>query len=67
MGRLQVDPTGLGLACDRNANALGVDGVADRSLFIAGPLARGQVGELMGFPQVAEHALFVAESIASGL
>jgi uncharacterized NAD(P)/FAD-binding protein YdhS len=66
-GQLHVDPTGLGLACDRNANALGVDGVADRSLFIAGPLARGQVGELMGFPQVAEHALFVAESITLGL
>ncbi|SFA80190.1 Uncharacterized NAD(P)/FAD-binding protein YdhS [Rhizobium sp. NFR07] len=67
LGHLHVDPTGLGLACDRNANAIRPDGVADQSLLIAGPLARGHVGELMGFPQVAEHALLVAGSIAARL
>ncbi|TNM61688.1 FAD/NAD(P)-binding protein [Aliirhizobium smilacinae] len=66
-GHLHIDPTGLGLACNEQAQALKADGTADRSLFIAGPLARGQFGELMGFPQVPEHAVFVAKLIAANL
>lgn len=49
------------VACD--LNALGTDGPANRSLFIAGPLARGTVGDLMGLPQVTEHAVFVAREV----
>lgn len=62
-GWLAMDPTKLGLACNYAAQALDSHGHADPSLLIAGPLARGHFGELMGFPQVSEHAELVARSV----
>ncbi|WP_244427929.1 FAD/NAD(P)-binding protein [Sinorhizobium fredii] len=62
-GVLTPCETGLGIACDLHARAVGADGLAERSLFIAGPLARGTFGELMGLPQVTEHAVFVAREV----
>lgn len=64
-GHLQLDPTGLGLACTERSEAIGVDGKADPSLLISGPLARGTFGELMGLPQITEHAVFVAGEVAA--
>ncbi|MDL2397657.1 FAD/NAD(P)-binding protein [Rhizobium mayense] len=64
-GYLAIDATGLGLACNTASLALGADGKAAPSLFISGPLARGTFGELMGLPEVVEHAVFVAEQVAS--
>lgn len=66
-GHLALDPTGLGLACNERSEAIGPSGTADPSLLISGPLARGTFGELMGLPQVTEHALFVANEIAEKL
>lgn len=66
-GHLMLDPTGLGLACNERSEAIGPSGTADPSLLISGPLARGTFGELMGLPQVTEHALFVANEIAEKL
>jgi uncharacterized NAD(P)/FAD-binding protein YdhS len=66
-GHLSLDTVGLGLACDEKSRAIGVDGAAERSLIIAGPLARGTFGELMGLPQVNDHAIFVADEIAEML
>ncbi|MGI2033880.1 FAD/NAD(P)-binding protein [Rhizobium panacihumi] len=66
-GHLQNDRIGLGLACNGEARAISADGTADSSLFIAGPLGRGHFGELMGFPQVAESAVLVANSVAAVL
>ena len=66
-GLLSACDTGLGLACDLNANALGADGQPIANLFILGPLARGTFGELMGLPQVTEHALLVSEKVAQHL
>ena len=66
-GCLAMDPTGLGLACDIQSRALGADGVIVPALFISGPLARGTFGELMGLPEVVEHAVFVAEQVASAI
>jgi len=63
-GLLRIDETGLGLFCDDASRALGSDGRAISDLFISGPLARGTFGELMGLPQVNEHAILVANSIA---
>jgi uncharacterized NAD(P)/FAD-binding protein YdhS len=66
-GYLAIDATGLGLACNTTSLALGADGKAVPSLFISGPLARGTFGELMGLPEVVEHAVFVAEQVASAV
>ncbi len=66
-GHLSLDPTGLGLACTGHSQAIGPSGEADPSLLISGPLARGTFGELMGLPQVTEHAFFVATEIAEKL
>lgn len=62
-GYLALDATGLGLACTTTSQAMGPSGQIAPSLFISGPLARGTFGELMGLPQVSEHALFVAEQV----
>jgi uncharacterized NAD(P)/FAD-binding protein YdhS len=66
-GHLSQDPTGLGLACTERSEAIGPSGTANPSLLISGPLARGTFGELMGLPQVTEHAFFVATEIAAKL
>jgi uncharacterized NAD(P)/FAD-binding protein YdhS len=66
-GYLELDPTGLGLACTRNSEAIGPAVGVTPSLLIAGPLARGTFGELMGLPQVTEHAAFVASVVAERL
>lgn len=66
-GWLCLDDVGLGLACDEASRAIGVDGTPERSLVVAGPLARGTFGELMGLPQVNDHAIFVAGQIADML
>ncbi len=62
-GRLTMDPTGLGLACNQKGEALNIEGDAQPDLLIAGPLARGVFGELMGLPQVSEYAKAIAERV----
>ncbi len=67
LGFVSLDTVGLGLATSTDARALDATGAAVPSLFIAGPLARGTVGELMGTPEVPAHALFVAGQIRAAL
>lgn len=66
-GLVGLDPTGLGLATTRTARAVGCDGQVCENLFIAGPLARGTFGELMGLPEVTAHAELVAAELAARL
>ncbi len=63
-GDVRADALGLGL--DVSATALAIDrrGNEVPGLYVAGPLARASVGELMGLPQVTRHAEFVAAEIA---
>lgn len=63
LGLLRLDDTGLGLACGDNARALDLWGAPVPGLYVAGPLARGTFGELMGLPQVNEHAVLVASEV----
>ncbi|RJF80824.1 hypothetical protein D3874_25635 [Oleomonas cavernae] len=66
-GLVTADAHGLGLAVDLRSHVLDADGKAQETLLVAGPLARGTFGELMGLPQVALHAEQVAEIVAEWL
>jgi uncharacterized NAD(P)/FAD-binding protein YdhS len=70
-GLLRTDQHGLGIAVDRFARVVAADGVPSQSLFVAGPLARGYFGELMGLPQVSLQperlAIYVSERLQSEL
>ncbi|MVA49280.1 SidA/IucD/PvdA family monooxygenase [Agrobacterium vitis] len=66
-GHLQADAYGLGIACDETGQAIGIDGRPQADLFIAGPLARGTFGELMGVPEVSRQAELVADRIANAV
>lgn len=63
-GLARPDPLGLGIDVDTNGHAIDRDGVAVSTLFVAGPLARGTFGELMGVPDLARYARNIAETIA---
>ncbi len=66
-GAVTPDDCGLGLTTSRDGRAIGADGRANPSLFVAGPLARGTFGELMGLPAVSIYARFIAAEIAASL
>jgi uncharacterized NAD(P)/FAD-binding protein YdhS len=63
-GLIRADQYGLGIETSPDSRAIGRDGSAAATLFVAGPLARGTFGELMGLPEVARHAQVVAAEIA---
>ncbi|PZQ48381.1 MAG: hydroxyacylglutathione hydrolase [Rhodovulum sulfidophilum] len=66
-GLLREDPLGLGLMVTGGCRTVARDGTASETLFVAGPLARGDVGELMGVPEVVRHAERLAALIAGRL
>lgn len=66
-GHLQADALGLGLMVDTQSRAIAADGRPSGTLLVAGPLARGTFGDLMGVPQVTEHAVLIAREVASRL
>lgn len=62
-GLVKLDDYGLGLAVDERSRVIGANGASSPNFWIAGPLARGTVGELMGLPEVTRHAEAVAGDI----
>lgn len=64
-GLVRADPLGLGLEVTEGCRAVGANGRAVPGLWVAGPLARGHVGELMGIPEVTAHAERVAACLAA--
>ncbi len=61
---LQADPAALGILVDGHSRVVRADGSAWKNLFVAGPLARGTFGELMGLPQVNTQPRAVAAQLA---
>lgn len=66
-GLARPDPLRLGIEVTPDGRTIGVDGTPTDGLFVAGPLARGTVGELMGLPDVTNHAIRIAEAVAARL
>ncbi|MET3524795.1 FAD/NAD(P)-binding protein [Mesorhizobium abyssinicae] len=66
-GLIRIDRHGLGIETALDSRAAGPDGEPLDGLFVAGPLARGTFGELMGLPEVARHAQTVASQIEGQL
>ena len=63
-GLLRADPLGLGVAVDTRGRVLDRDDRPVAGLYVAGPLARGTFGELIGLPQVSNQPRAVAAEIA---
>lgn len=64
-GHIRFDPFGLGIETSRDSRAISRAGQPVPTLFVAGPLSRGTFGELMGLPEVVQHALAVAREVRS--
>jgi uncharacterized NAD(P)/FAD-binding protein YdhS len=64
-GLLMADPASLGIWVDAQSRVLRAGGTAWDRLFVAGPLARGTHGELMGLPQVNLQPRAVAAQLAA--
>mgnify|MGYP004710605827 FL=1 len=55
-GVICADPLGLGIQVNQQSQAVNVRGETSARVYVAGPAARARFGELMGLPQVADHA-----------
>jgi uncharacterized NAD(P)/FAD-binding protein YdhS len=66
-GVIVSDPHGLGVQTDLAARAIDANGMPQPKLFVSGPLARAAFGELMGLPQVSQHAALVAAEVQKAL
>ena len=64
-GVIQADPLALGINVNALSQTLNAQGLVNPHLYVVGPAARGRFGELMGLPQVAEHAESVARQLLS--
>ncbi len=66
-GLARPDALRLGIEVAADGRAIGPDGSPTPGLYVAGPLARGTVGELMGLPDVTNYAIRIAEQVAEQL
>ncbi|EJL92451.1 FAD/NAD(P)-binding protein [Pantoea sp. GM01] len=66
-GLIRPDRLGFGIDVDSQSQALNRAGEINARLWVVGPAARARFGELMGLPQVADHAADVAKNILEEL
>lgn len=66
-GLIRADQLGFGIDVDNQSRTLNLTGQPNARLFVVGPAARARFGELMGLPQVADHAAAVAQHILQEL
>jgi uncharacterized NAD(P)/FAD-binding protein YdhS len=64
LGLIAPCPLGLGLATTDSCLAIRADGHPGEQILVAGPLARGHIGELVGVPECAAQAREIARRIA---
>lgn len=64
-GVIRADALALGIDVSPRSATLNRQGEENPHLYVAGPAARGRFGELMGLPQVAEHAESLARQLLS--
>ncbi|GLK74599.1 FAD/NAD(P)-binding protein [Ancylobacter dichloromethanicus] len=62
-GLARPDPLRLGIDVTLNGEVLDARGAVQPTLVVAGPLARGTIGELMGLPDVTNHAIRIAGAV----
>ena len=66
-GLVRCDALKLGLDVANVAQAVGLGGKPSAGLYVAGPLARGHIGELMGIPEVTAHAEATAAMVLAAI
>jgi uncharacterized NAD(P)/FAD-binding protein YdhS len=66
-GFIRADQLGFGIDVDGQSRTLNHASQPNARLFVVGPAARARFGELMGLPQVADHAADVAKTILQEL
>lgn len=66
-GLIRPDSLGFGIDVDRHSRTLNANNQPNARLLVVGPAARARFGELMGLPQVADHAAAVAQTILQAL
>lgn len=66
-GLARADALRLGIDVTLDGHAIGTDGFPRTDLFVAGPLARGTIGELMGLPDVTNYAVHIAHEVDRSL
>lgn len=64
-GLICADPLGLGILVNPQSQAINAQGETSAKVYVVGPAARARFGELMGLPQVAEHAEALARELLS--
>ncbi|MCJ8141386.1 FAD/NAD(P)-binding protein [Ancylobacter sp. A5.8] len=66
-GLARPDPIALGIEVDFQGRVIGAERTPNPDMFVAGPLARGTFGELMGVPDVTPYAIKIAQGVLERL
>ena len=64
-GRIRPDPLRIGIDVDRECRAMGADGRASPTLYVAGPPTRGTFWEIVAVPDLREQVARLAGHLVS--